>query len=79
MKATRVLLVQGRNATQQWMVPEIANGLLKGELTIKTKDVRITDVLIDTQQTCFAFYPDTVVPQETLRSIGFEPINKERH
>lgn len=79
MKGTRVLIVQGRNATEQWMPPVVANGLLTGQLKIERKDVRITDVLVDTNLCIsqYTFYTDTILLGPMLKELGFEPYNKE--
>ncbi len=77
LKGTSILIVQGRHATEQWMPSEVANGLLTGQLKIERKDVRITDVLVDTKLSEYAFYTDTTLLPNMLEELGFEPHNKK--
>lgn len=75
---TRVMVWRGSQDLREveWP-PEAVNAVLEGRMKLVLHDITVTEVYAETQLMHFDFYPDSRVPDEALKEIGLEPINKE--
>ena len=79
MVTSLYFLHEGKRMTAHYMLSDLADKVLKGELVVEPDDDTVTEIFMKYVLVNYKFYTDTVVPDESLKEMGFEPYDKKGH
>ena len=79
MVTSLYFLHEGKRMTAHYMLTELADKVLRGEVVVEPNDDTVIEVFMKYVLVNYNFHNDTTLPDEGLKEMGFEPYNEERH